>query len=227
MGGSPYYYGFPGSPADKGWIEDDGAHYYCTGGGKLATGGNYIDDKAYYFYEVADVQAGGHRVGEQAFDYTTSGKIVIPASGYLEGTEALAIGYALDVLNRFGWTLRDAYKYSGSLGFVRNPEEVYGFKITNCAVQGFKYGKGNCLSWAGSFCVMAKVMGYDCRLVWGTLPYRGEDVPHGWCEIWEEDGVHVYDPRRNDGADFSGFDGKYGARHTWPYNVDSRQYLDW
>ncbi len=223
IAGQPYYFNKLGRFWDKGWIEGRDNRYYCLGEGQLATGWRYMGDKAYYFYQAEDE---GHRLGAQARNYTTSGKITIPECGYLEGDEAMVIGYALDVLDRYGWTLKDAYKYSGALRFQRNPEEVYGFKIVNCALQGFKYGKGNCLSWAGTFCVMAKVMGYDCRLVWGTLPFQGEDVPHGWAEIWEEDGIHVYDPRRNDGDDMTGFDQRYGEKGSLRYS-DKRQYLDW
>ena len=157
----------------------------------------------------------------------TSGGIIIAGKGYLDGDEALAIAYAIDVLDRYGWTLESAYKYSSSLRFVRNSEELYGFRIHKCAIQGFKYGEGNCLAWVGTFCAMAKVMGYDCRLVWGTLPYNGEQVPHGWAEIWEEDGIHVYDPRKHEGEDMSGFDERYGEKGSRKYNEESKQYMDW
>ena len=225
ISGEPYFFGKTGLPRSEGWIQtDDGNDFYCCGGGKLATGWKYMDSKAYYFFKASDKT---RKAGAQAKDYLTSGGIRVPEKGYLEGDEALAIAYAIDVLNRYGWDLESAYKYSAALGFISDSEETYGFRIHKCAIQGFKYGKGTCLAWAGTFCAMAKVMGYDCRLVWGTLPFRGENVPHGWAEIWEEDGIHVYDPRKNDGKDMEGFDRRYREPGTRMYNEDSKQYMDW
>lgn len=223
----PHYNSWMGIPHDAGWINSaDGSDYYCLGEGKLATGWKYLDKKAYYFYEETDTEK-EIRKGAQAKDYITSGGIPISDKGYLEGDEALAVAYALDVLDRYGWDLESAFKYSSALRFIRNSEELYGFRIHKCAVQGFKYGEGNCLAWVGTFCAMAKVMGYDCRLVWGTLPYNGEQVPHGWAEIWEDDGIHVYDPRKHEGEDMSGFDERYGEKGSRKYNEESKHYMDW
>lgn len=220
--GKPYYFNWQGKVADKGWIEDT---YYCLGHGELATGWKYIGKRAFYFYQKTDNV--GMNIGRKALNYTTSGGITVPKTGYLEGDEAKAIGYAINVLDRYGWNLEAAYKYSSSLRFVRNADEQYGYRIHKCAIQGFEYGEGNCLSWAGSFCAMAKVLGYDCRLIWGTLQYRGKDVVHGWSEIWGEDGPHVYDPRHNSGKDLSGFNVHYGDPGTYRYNEDSKKYLEW
>ena len=220
----PYYFTRHFSPHEKGWIDEGEERYYCKGNGKLATGWQYIDGKAYFFCNDID---GPQKTGAQAKDYTTSGGIYIPPKGYLEGDEALAIAYSLDVLDRYGWSLESAFKYSSSLRFIRDSEEMYGSRIHKCAVQGFRYGEGNCLAWVGTFCAMAKVMGYDCRLVWGTLPFHGEQVPHGWAEIWEDDGIHVYDPRKHEGKDMSGFDERYGEKGSRKYNEESKQYFDW
>ncbi len=224
--GKPYYFNWFGIPADKGWIEIDGKLYYCTDNGELATGWRYIDGKAYYFYQKSDDKGEGSR-GAAASDFTTAGGLYIPEAGYIDGDEGKAIGYAVDVLNRFGWNLRSAYKYSSSLRFVSAPDEQYGYRIHKCALQGFEHGEGNCLAWSGSFCAMAKVLGYDCRLIWGSLRWKGEDHVHGWTEIWEADGIHVYDPRKNEGEDFAGFDVRYGQKGSYRYNEDSKTYLKW
>lgn len=220
--GKPYFFNWQGKSSEHGWVNEK---YYCIGNGKLATGWKYVDGKAYYFYQEIDGK--GKKLGEAAKSYTTTGNIKIPAKGYLDGQEGKAIGYAIDVLDRFGWNLRAAYRYSSSLECVPGADVHYGFRIHKCALQGFEYGEGNCLAWAGTFCVMAKVLGYDCRLIWGTLPFRGKDVVHGWTEIWEKDDPHVYDPRHNGGKDFSGFNVHYGDKGTYKYNEDSKKYLKW
>lgn len=228
IGDEPYYFNYRGRPYKAGWIDDDsGEHqYYCTGDGRLATGWKYMDGKAWYFYQNSDVGNGGGP-GEIARDYTTSGGITIGKKGYIDGEEGEALGYGMDVLNRYGWNLRSAFKYSSSLKYADGRDNLYGLTIHSCARHGFKYGQGNCLAWSSTFCVMAKLLGYDCRLVWGTLRFRGEDVTHAWNEIWEEDGPHVYDPRKNGGKDFGGFDRHYGEKGTYKYNEDSITYLDW
>ena len=73
---------------------------------------------------------------------------------------------------------------------------------------------------------MAKLLGYDCRQIWGTLQWKGTR-PHAWTEIWEEDGPHVYDPRKHEGVDMAGFDVHYGDKGSYKYDEDSKQYLEW
>lgn len=252
--GQPYYFDRLGIPADKGWItggsgaEDEAAEdaaanddaagdttaenageevlYYCDGGGKLLTGWHYLDSKAWYFYEESSSD-GSHVAGEIAREYTSPGGIYIGEQGYVDGKEGEALGYGMDVLNRYGWDLESAYKYSAALRYADGREDDYGLRVHSCAWHGFKYGEGNCLAWAGTFCVMARLLGYDARMVWGTLEFREEDVTHSWIEIPEADGPHIYDPRRNNGQDMSGFDKQYGEAGTYKYNLDSITYLDW
>ena len=83
--------------------------------------------------------------------------------------------------------------------------------------------------WAGTFCTMARLLGYDCRMIWGTLQWNENTVTHSWTEIWyeDEDEPHVFDPRHNDGQDLSGYDVRYGDKGTYKYNLESRQYLAW
>ena len=227
--GQPYYFNWRGHPHGKGWItdsEDSSIRYYCTGGGKLLTGWTYMDRNAWYFYQKQDAGQ-SRRIGQAARNYTTSGGITIGDEGCIGGEEGEALGYGMDVLNRYGWDLLSAFKYSSSLRYADGREDYYGLRIHSCAWHGFKYGQGNCLAWASTFCVMAKLLGYDCRLVWGTLEFRGEDVTHAWTEIWDDEGIHVYDPRKNGGKDLGGFDRRYGEKGTYKYNLEDITYLDW
>ena len=221
------WYDVNGKPWTQGEKED---RFYCEEGGELATGWKYIDGKVWYFYQKEDLErddAGEDRkLCAVAKNYTTTGGIPIPESGFVDGDKGLALAYGIDVLNRYGWTLKDAYKYSSSLRFVAGADEHYGLTIHSCALHGFKYGEGNCLAWSGTFCVMAKLLGYDCRQIWGTLQWKGTR-PHAWTEIWEEDGPHVYDPRKHEGVDMAGFDVHYGDKGSYKYDEDSKQYLEW
>ena len=213
----------------QGWFTDEqGKVYYLEDKkGTKATGWKYIDGKVYYFYQEGD--RAGYETGEQAADYTTSGGIEIPKQGYIDGAEGKALAYGIDVLDRNGWELKEAYQYSSHLGFKGSHDAIYGYKIHNCALHGFEYGEGNCMAWAGTFCTMARLLGYDCRMIWGTLQWNENTVTHSWTEIWyeDEDEPHVFDPRHNDGQDLSGYDVRYGDKGTYKYNLESRQYLAW
>ena len=235
--GAPYLFDEEGNLVlDKGWYDEngrpakEGSEFYCAGDGKLASGWKYINGKVRYFYQKSDKKK-GRRISALAKDYTTKGKIHIPQKGYIDGEEGLALAYGIDVLNRYGWDLESAYKYSTSLRFVPGNEAHYGMTVHTCALYGFENGKGNCLAWAGTFCLMAKLLGKDCRLIWGKLEWYGIR-PHAWTEIWDSDDatdeeLHVCDPRKHDGEDMVGFYAHYGDKGTYRYDLDSRQYVEW
>lgn len=223
--GAPCYFSKNGKPAEAGWIEETPENiYYCEGDGKLATGWKYIEGKVRYFYRATDRP--GKDAGTLAKDWTTPGGIRIDSGGTVEGDRGLALAYGIDVLNKYGWTLEAAYKYSSSLRFEKGSDEHYGFTTSTCAIYGFKNGAGNCLAWSGTFCIMAKLLGYDCRQIWGSLSWKGVR-PHAWTEIWEDDEPTVYDPRKHDGEDMAGFGVHYGDKGTYKYDLDSREYLEW
>ena len=52
-------------------------------------------------------------------------------------------------------------------------------------------GKGNCYCYAAAFWAAARALGYDAKIVSGT--YGKEKSPHGWVEIFFEDGRRTYD----------------------------------
>lgn len=225
LDGVARYFSKNGKPAEKGWIEADaGKTYYCEGDGKLATGWKYIEGKVRYFYQPTDPVK--EKAGTLAKDWTTPGRIEIDSEGTVGGDRGLALAYGIDVLNKYGWNLESAYKYASSLRFEEGSDEHYGFTTSSCAIYGFKNGAGNCLAWSGTFCIMAKLLGKDCRQIWGSLSWNGVR-PHAWTEIWEKDGHHVYDPRKHDGEDMAGFDVRYGDKGTYKYDLDSIQYLEW
>ncbi len=56
----------------------------------------------------------------------------------------------------------------------------------NEALTMYSTGKGNCYCYASAFWAAARQLGYDAKIVSGT--YGVDLAPHGWVEIWAEDG---------------------------------------
>lgn len=79
----------------------------------------------------------------------------------------------------------------------------------------------------GSFCTMARLMGYDCQVVWGFILHKGEEVPHSWTEIREGSEIYVYDPRKANGKHMRGFHIKYGQPGAYKYVESKKTYLQW
>ena len=59
------------------------------------------------------------------------------------------------------------------------------------ALTMYSTGRGNCYCYAAAFWAAARGLGYDAKIVSGT--YGKEKAPHGWVEIFLEDGRHTYD----------------------------------
>ena len=223
--GDPYYFTKRGKAAKEGWVSDNnGAKFYCKGDGQLKTGWMALQDVAYYFYKPDDGK--DFKIGELAKDYKFSESIYIPESGCIDGEEGKALSYGIKVLDQEGWNLKAAYKYAGRLKYSGRYDR-YDYLIHKCAIQGFENQTGNCLVWMGCFCTLARLMKYDCQVVWGFIIHKGEEIPHSWTEIKESDGVYVYDPRKANGKNLSGYHVMYGQRGTYNYVESKKTYLKW
>lgn len=199
--GSKFYYFEPddGTPKKSaGFITLEGNTYYCKGNGLLATGWTAVGNNAYYFDKNSAVQLRN----------TTIGYLKIPESGKL----GRAYAEGIRVLDKKGWNLKAAYKYSYKLKYWnrwmrKNSSEDY-------ALVGFTKGKGNCAVMAGTFVVMGKLLGYDIRQVYGRV-YHG--LPHSWTEIRQGGKTWVYDPNFQNEIHRSGWKIWYGKKGTWKY----------
>ena len=68
-------------------------------------------------------------------------------------------------------------------------------------------GRGNCYSYAGAFCLLARNLGYEAYGVSGTIYL--EKVPHGWVRLYDDDGTAYYcDPEM-------AYLEKRGTRQNW------------
>ena len=202
VGGTYYFFKKDsGKLQGKGFFKSGKKEYYCTGGGVLATGWKAIGKKACYFYPD------GVKACEMAKN-TKVGYLKIPKSGRLG--EAYALG--VKALDKHGWTLRAAYRFSYKLKYYdrwyrRKTSELY-------ALRGFKEHHGNCYVMAATFYIQAKLLGCDVHQVRGHVGVW----PHSWTVIRHGKKYYVYDPNFRNETGRNGWKIWYGKRGTWRYS---------
>lgn len=111
-------------------------------------------------------------------------------------------------VSSFKYLRRNYYKY-GDTTFA--PKE---------ALLMLSTGKGNCYSYAGTFCMLARALGYDAVVFSGTVGREYE--PHGWCEIIEDGTPYICDPElvmlhRRSGKNYDMFFKLHEELKGWMY----------
>jgi hypothetical protein len=73
---------------------------------------------------------------------------------------------------------------------------------------------------ASMFCEMARLLGYRCQQVSGTVALRrGGYGAHSWCEIIIDGESYVCDPNFTNETPYSGFMRHYWERTVWQYRM--------
>lgn len=202
--GKCYFFYSTGTRHKKGMFTYKNRKYLCKGHGILKTGYKAFKSKktkkwyAIYFSKKSGRQVKGKKIHH----------LKIPKSGILH--EAYA--YGIRKLNKHGWKLKKAFRYSCRLAYygqsfrTSSPEKY--------ALRGFKHGHGNCYVMAATFFIQAKLLGYKAHQVAG---YVGT-APHSWVTIKNKHGKYVYDPDFQHETGRWGYKIYYGKPGTWRYN---------
>ena len=117
-------------------------------------------------------------------------------------------------VSSFTYLRRNYYRY-GDMTYAQ--KEAYLMLTT---------GKGNCYSYAGTFCMFARALGYNAVVFSGTV---GKDFePHGWCEIIQDDIPYICDAElvmkhRQNGKNYDMFFKQYEELRGWTYNRYTRK----
>ncbi|MBR3200891.1 MAG: hypothetical protein IKG17_06110 [Mogibacterium sp.] len=181
----------------KGVFKYNGNEYCGLGGGVLKTGWAAIGKHAMYFNKNTGIMAKNRKVGY----------LKIPKSGRLGKAYALGVKQ----LDKSGWSLRKAYKFSYR---IRYQGRSYRAKNSETyAIKGFTKGYGNCYVMAATFYIQAKLLGYDVHQVEGRV-----DLPHSWTVIRQNGRDWVYDPNFKNETGRNGWKIYYGKKGTWRYN---------
>ena len=117
-------------------------------------------------------------------------------------------------VSSFTYLRRNYYKY-GDMSYAQ--KEAYLMLTTR---------KGNCYSYAGTFCMLARALGYNAVVFSGTVGVAYE--PHGWCEIIEDGIPYICDAElvmkhRQNGKNFDMFFKQYEELRGWTYNRYTRK----
>lgn len=94
--------------------------------------------------------------------------------------------------------LKKCYNYlSYHYKYKRTYENLYpkAKDMKSFAYDMFSTKQGNCHRYAASFAYIAKVLGYECRVVVGQITStHGGMTPHGWNEVKQNEKWYVCDP---------------------------------
>ena len=123
-------------------------------------------------------------------------------------------------LQEFGNDLYTAFEYCANATY----SSVYvDFPPATAAYNLFVNNAGNCMNKAAAFYYLAKQLGYDVRLVSGTVKFdETTNAEHAWTEITVDGATYVCDPNFEwdtalVGNRQSGFMRTYGSSGTWLY----------
>lgn len=126
---------------------------------------------------------------------------------------------AVDVLNLIGWELEAAYRWAAEIPYTK---EETGMTVSASAIYTFSNGVADCVGKAATFCVMARLLGYDACVVYGSVPLStGDFGEHAWVELCIDGVTWVCDPEFEWDERQSGFLIYYGQPGTWMYQYDS------
>ena len=201
-----WYYMYNNGTMALGWVKVDGAWYYMNYDGTMATGWHEENGAWYYLLENGMMATGKITVDGTTYSFNANGMMI---------TDSYAMDLARNVLNSVGWDLYSAYKWSVNLPFVW---EDSGRSVEEAAIFGFTKGKGDCLAKASTFCLMARLLGFNCIVIYGSVPYAsGGTGNHAWTEITVDGVTYVCDPEFESDDKKNGYFIQYGQKGTWKY----------
>ena len=128
---------------------------------------------------------------------------------------------AAEVLDRIGWDLFAAFRWSASLTYFGHNDVMPDTEFPGVrwyADYGFDNLQGNCYVMAATFYEMALNLGYKGRRITGGVGMRAGGIgPHSWVELDLEDGTFVFDPNFTNESGGNGFKIHYDDSGTWSY----------
>lgn len=228
IGKSLYYFKKNGAMHKGGFYTSGRKRYYADKKGRLATGSKKIGKYWYYFDKKNGAMSKGLvKRGKNTYYYDRKGHRIKGAKKikgkwyYFEKngkrTTSKTRIRAIKILEKRGWNLAAAFNYSAGLPY-RWTSATAAPGTDWFADYGFKNGCGDCYVMAGTFCYLARTMGYKAWQIDGYVPSRsGGSTPHSWVEVVINGGTYVFDPDFSHETGRSGYMIWYRKPGTWVY----------
>ena len=189
--------------------------------------------KQYYYNSAGKLVKGkyGYKIGNQYYKISSTG--VLTKVSTVEGMAGVQLNPYYGKYSK-KQTLWKAFQWSANLKYFTNNTRVPAGqkKETYFALYGFQYKKGDCNVQAATFYWMAKVLGYNVKMVQGYVPTAKNASgkitaygSHAWTTISNGGKTYVYDPNfsgyctRNKILKKmkSGYGFTYGTKNTYRY----------
>ncbi|MBP3816408.1 MAG: cell wall-binding repeat-containing protein [Firmicutes bacterium] len=125
---------------------------------------------------------------------------------------------AKNVLDKVGYNLRKAFDWaSDTIPYYRMTGKKPNLGAAWFANFIFTNLKGNCYCKTAALYYMAKIMGYDARIVVGSANWG---APHGWLEIKKNNKIYLYDltVRLAKEYGFLGYEFTYSTNYGYHYD---------
>jgi len=203
-----------GEYSKKSGLTESSGEMYLLKGGKVRTDytGLFGNKTGVYFLQNGEAQlsAGEHKIGGVTYSFNDQGvcttKVIVSAK---------------KVLDSVGWKLKNAFQWSASkIKYDRYVVPVDGsWSVDRYANYGFDHKVGNCYVMSCTFYEMARILGYDCHVMKGKVPYAsGGYGPHSWNEVIQGGKTYVCDANYQYEKKKNGFMFHYKDKGTWVYS---------
>ncbi len=208
VGSDTYCTNSEGNLFQRAFFTVGGNRYFASRSGAIVKDTAFSVDGEYYGADVDGklVQNGWAKTGNLTYYF----------KDYHITEESLS---AKDVLDDSGRTLSAAYKWSRDLkDYEFTNGHTYRWGAAYFARFGFNRQEGNDYVKAATFYYMAKTLGYDARLMYGTV--GDERTDHAWVDILEDGIYYTYDLTLSPGWRLS-YMNDYASysRYNYPRNV--------
>lgn len=162
--GNTYFY--KDGVKQTGWQKVDGRYYYMNQAGVCQTNKIVGNKKSGYYY----VDKSGIRITDTTTQYAVKFVRKHTKSSWSAGKK---LKKCYEVLSR-------DYKYK-RFYMSGHPKAKH---LAGYARYMFKNKKGNCYRYAAAYAYIARVLGYDARVLVGWITSTGGGrTPHGWTEV--------------------------------------------
>lgn len=217
------------------WLDVFGLRYHLDADGYIQVGMTQVEGKTYYLYPEGTMATGWLQLPDGLYFFNADGTMAVDTvvGGYEIGSDGKAVSNSplSQVVNTViaavttpemtnDEKLRACYQYIlDNCSYKRTYDTPAGDWTGAYALEMLTTGKGNCYRYAAAFAYLAKGLGYDVKVVTGTISAaRGGVTPHGWVEVRIGDGWYIFDAEMQDAKGYDMYCKTYKNYPVKPLN---------